>query len=117
MMRFSDVTRATAGAEGPIWARSKKRKASAAPLVNLLVTLLALIGALTLVLSIKEGSVQAAGRMMDGWIMTGWTGAQRLAGRAPEAAEVAADKAGQATERTGDALKAGASNARDALKQ
>ena len=80
-------------------------------------TLLALIGALTLVLSIKEGSVQAAGRMMDGWIMTGWTGAQRLAGRAPEAAEVAADKAGQATERTGDALKAGASTARDELKQ
>ncbi|OGN53042.1 MAG: hypothetical protein A3K57_07625 [Caulobacterales bacterium RIFOXYA1_FULL_67_7] len=117
MMRFSDVTRAAAGAEGPIWARSKKRKASAAPLVNLLVTLLALIGALTLVLSIKEGSVQAAGRMMDGWIMTGWTGAQRLAGRAPEAAEVAADKAGQATERTGDALKAGASTARDELKQ
>ena len=28
-MRFSDVTRATAGAEGPIWARSKKRKGMA----------------------------------------------------------------------------------------
>ncbi|OYW90993.1 MAG: hypothetical protein B7Z13_13625 [Caulobacterales bacterium 32-67-6] len=117
MMQFSEITRATIGAEGPIWARSKKRKASAAPLVNGLVTLLALIGALTLVLSIKERSAQAAGRMMDGWIMTGWTEAQRLAGRAPEAAEVAADKAGQATERTGDALKAGASTARDELKQ
>ena len=115
-MRFSDMTRAAAGAEGPIWARNKKRKASAAPLVNVLVTLLALIGALTLVLSIKERSVQAAGRMMDGWIVTGWTEAQRLAGRAPEAADAAVDKAGEAAEKTGDALETGASAARDELK-
>jgi hypothetical protein len=116
-MRFSDMTRAASGAEGPIWARSKKKKASAAPLINVLVTLLALIGVLTLVLSIKERSVQAAGRMMDGWIATGWAGAQKLAGRAPEAVDVAADKAGQAAKKTGDALETGASTARDELKQ
>jgi hypothetical protein len=116
-MRFSEMTRTAAGAEGPIWARKKKRKASAAPLISVLVTLLALIGALTLVLSIKERSVQAAGQMMDGWIVTGWTEARKLAGQAPEAADVAADKAGQAASKTGDALEAGASAARDELKQ
>lgn len=111
------MTRAAVGAEGPIWARKKKRKASAAPLINVLVTLLALVGALTIVLSIKERSVQAAGQMMDGWIITGWTEARKLAGQAPEAADAAADKAGQAAEKTGDALEAGASAARDELKQ
>lgn len=120
-MRFSETTHAAVGAEGPIWARRKKRKASAAPLVNGLVTVLALIGALTLVLSIKERSVESAGRMMDGWIAAGWTGAQKLVGRAPEAADVAADKAGQAAGqaagKTGDALEAGAAAARDELKQ
>ena len=58
-MRFSETMRAAVGAEGPIWARNKKRKASAAPLVNVLVTLLALIGALTLVLSIVGTAVIA----------------------------------------------------------
>ena len=116
-MRFSQMTCAAIGAEGPIWARNKKRKPSAAPLINVLVTLLALIGALTLVLSVKERSVEGAGRMMDGWISAGWTEAQKLAGRAPQAADVAADKAGQAAGKTGDALEAGAAAARDELKQ
>lgn len=84
-MRYLQTARAADGAEGPIWARRKKKKASAAPLINLVVTLLALIGALTLVLSIKERSIEAAGRTADGWIAAGWAGAQRLAGRAPEA--------------------------------
>ncbi|NBB64503.1 hypothetical protein GVN18_35180 [Pseudomonas sp. ODNR1LW] len=116
-MRFIDIRRAADGAEGPIWARRKKKKASAAPLINVLVTLLALFGALTLVLSIKERSIEAAGRMMDGWVAAGWSGALTLAGQAPEAAEVAADKAGEAAEKTGGALEAGAETAREDLKQ
>lgn len=115
-MRYLQTARAADSAEGPIWARRKRRKASAAPLINFLVTLLAVFGALTLVLSIKERSIAEAGRMMDGWIATGWAGAQRLAGRTPEAAEAAADKAGKAAEKTGDALEAGAATARDELK-
>lgn len=84
-MRFFTLTRAAAGAEGPIWSRPRKRKRkfSAAPLVNTVLALLALIGALTLVLSIRERSVEAAGRTMDGWIATVWSEGQTLIGRTP----------------------------------
>jgi hypothetical protein len=84
-MRFSTLTRASTGAEGPIWSRPRKRKrrVSAASLVNTLLVLLALIGALTLVLSIRAGSVETAGRTMDGWIATAWAHGQALIGRTP----------------------------------
>jgi len=116
LMRFLQAARMASDDQGPLWARRKKRRASAGPLVGLLVTLLALIGALTTVLSIKERSVAEAGAMMDGWIAAGWSGAQRLAGRAPEVADKATDKAGAAVEKTGDALQAGAAATRDELK-
>ena len=84
-MRFSTLTRASAGAEGPIWSRPRKRKrrVSAASLVNTLLVLLALIGALTLVLSIRAGSVETAGRTMDGWTATAWAHGQALIDRTP----------------------------------
>jgi hypothetical protein len=83
-MRFSTLTRASAGAEGPIWSRPRKRKRRvSASLVNTLLVLLALIGALTLVLSIRAGSVETAGRTMDGWIATAWAHGQALIGRTP----------------------------------
>mgnify|MGYP003636752160 CR=1 FL=1 len=52
-MRFSQPVRMADGGEAsPVWARSRKR--SGMPIVGLLVTLLALFGALTAVLGIKE---------------------------------------------------------------
>lgn len=115
-MRFPQAARMASDDGGPMWARRKKRRASAGPLVGVLVTLLALIGAFTVALSIKERSVATAGARMDGWIAVGWAGARKLVGRAPEAADAAADKAGAAAEKTGDALQAGAEATRQELK-
>lgn len=115
-MRFSQTVRMADGNDGPVWARTRKRRASASPIIGFFVTLLALIGALTVVLAIKERSVAGAGAVMDGWIAAGWDGAQRLAGRAPEAADKVAAGAGEAAVKTGDALQTGAEAARDELK-
>jgi len=115
-MRFLQAARMANDDGGPLWARRKKRRASAGPLIGVLATVLALIGALTIALSIKERSVAAAGARMDGWISAGWAGAQRLVGQAPEAADKAVDKAGAAAEKTGDALQAGAEATRQELK-
>ena len=54
--------------------------------------------------------------MMDGWITAGVNQGKSLIGQAPEAAEVAADKAGDAAEKTGDALEAGAATTAETLK-
>lgn len=103
------------GAPSPVWARKSKR--GGLPIVGLLVTLLALFGALTAVLGIKEKSVGAGGDMIDGWISTGWNSALKLVGKAPEAAEKAADEAGDVAEKTGDALQAGAETTAAELKK
>ncbi len=100
----------------PVWARTKRRRGGN-PVVSFLVTLLALFGALTAVLGVKEQSVAEGGAMIDGWISAGWDGAKRLAGQAPEAAEDAAVAAGDAAEKTGDALQAGAAETAQELKK
>lgn len=115
-MRFPEPVRmADDGDAGPVWARSKRRRGGV-PIVGLIVTLLALFGALTAVLAIKEKSVAEAGGMIDGWISTGWSAAKGLVGKAPEAAEDAVDQAGDAAEKTGDALQAGAEKTAEELK-
>lgn len=116
-MRFPEPVRmADDGEHSPVWARSKRR-GGGMPIVGLLVTLLALFGALTAVLGIKERSVGAGGDMIDGWISTGWNSALKLVGKAPEAAEKAADEAGEAADKTGDALQAGAATTAQELKK
>jgi len=117
-MRFPEPVRmADDDNSSPVWARSKRRRSrGGAPLVGFLVTLLALFGALTAVLSIKERSVEAGGAVIDGWISAGWNSALLAVGKAPAAAEVAVDKAGNAAEKTGDALQAGAEKTTDELK-
>lgn len=118
-MRFSEPMRMADGDAGgggeshsPVWSKTRRRRSGGSPLIGLVVTLLALFGALTLALSIKERSVAGAGTMIDGWVSTAWNGALGLVGKAPEAA----DRAGAAAERTGDALEAGAEKAADELK-
>lgn len=100
---------ADGGDHSPVWARTRKR-GSAGPAVGFLVTLLALFGALTLVLAIKERSVAQAGAQIDGWVSTGWGYVMTAAGKAPE-------KAGHVADRTGDALAAGAQGAADELRK
>ena len=117
-MRFPEPLRmAEDDGASPVWARSKRRKSrGGTPLVGFLVTLLALFGALTAVLAIKERSVAAGGEVIDGWIRAGWNTARTTVGKAPAAADVAVDRAGDAAGRTGNATQAGAERAADELK-
>jgi hypothetical protein len=102
-------------AHNPVWARSRRRSGGN-PLVGILVTLLALFGAATAVLAIKERSIAAGGAVLDGWMAKGWSGVKSLAGQAPEAAETAAGEAGEAAAKTGDALQAGAEKTAQEMK-
>lgn len=117
-MRFPEAVRNSDDAgHSPVWARSKRRRGpGAGPFIGFLVTLLALFGALTAVMAIKERSIAAGGAVIDAWITVGVQKAREAIGQAPAAGAVAADKAGNAVEKTGDALKAGAAETADELK-
>lgn len=115
-MRFPEPVRNADDHASPVWARSKRRGGGGGGFVGLLVTLLALFGVLTAVLGIKEQSLAEGGAMMDGWITAGVDQGRKLIGQAPEAAEVVADKAGDAAEKTGDALEAGAATTAEKLQ-
>lgn len=117
-MRFSEVVRtADDTSHNPVWARSKRRRGpGAGSFVGFLVTLLALFGILTAVMAFKEGSIAAGGAVIDSWITAGVQKAREVVGRAPAAGAVAADKAGTAVEKTGDALQAGAAETADQMK-
>lgn len=116
-MRFPEPVRQSDDTNnGPVWSRTRHRR-SGNPLVGILVTILALFGALTAVLAVKERSVAEGGAIVDGWISAGWNGVRQLAGQAPEAAETAAGKAEEAAARTGDALQAGAQKTAEELKR
>jgi hypothetical protein len=115
-MNFPEPVRMSDDHASPVWARSKRRSGGGG-FVGLLVTLLALFGVLTAVLGVKERSLAEGGAIMDGWISAGVTQVKKLIGQAPEAAEVAADKAGEAAEKTGDALEAGAATTTQELKK
>jgi|VirMetMinimDraft_7_1064189.scaffolds.fasta_scaffold21352_3 hypothetical protein len=114
-MQFSQPVRMADGEGSPVWARSRKR--GGIPIVGLLVTLLALFGALTAVLGIKEQSLAAGGAVVDGWITTGWDSAKSLVGQAPAAADEAAAEAGAAAAKAGDAIQAGAETTANEMKK
>ena len=112
-MRFPEPVRSADEIASPVWARTKRRSSGGGGggFVGVIVTLLALFGVLTAVLGIKERSLAEGGALMDGWITAGVNQGRTLIGQAPEAAEVAADKAGAAAAKTGDALDTGAASA------
>lgn len=117
-MRFSEPLRMAdgeAGSHNPVWARTRRRN-SGNPVIGLIVTLLALFGALTIALGVKERSVAEGGALIDGWLSSGWHAAKKAIGQAPETAEAAADQAGDAAEKAGDAVAAGAEAAADEIK-
>ena len=117
-MRFNQITRmADDGHSSPVWARKKRRSgAGISGIIGLIITLLAVFGALTAALGIKEQSVAEGGAVIDSWITKGVNGAKGLIGQAPEAAEAVADDAGDLAEKTGDALEAGAERTADELR-
>lgn len=107
------------GDHGPVWSRTSRRRGGN-PLVGLIVTLLALFGALTAVLGVKERSVAEGGEIIDNWISAGWAGAKRLAGRADEeiaeGAETAVEETGEALQAAGEAVEEGADGAAERLQ-
>jgi hypothetical protein len=122
-MRFPEAVRMADGDSGhsPVWARSKRRKrgggAGAGAFFGFIVFLLAVFGAVTIGLSIKERSVAGGGATIDGWIAVGKASVLEAVGKAPKTAGVAADKAGDTAAKTGDALKAGAAETAETLKK
>lgn len=110
-MRFPEPARMADGSEGPVWAR-QRRSSGGSPIVGLIVTLLALFGALTIGLSIAERSVAKAGARIDGWIAPAVDQIGKLTGQAADKAEATGEKAvadvEKAADKTGDAVKAGA---------
>jgi len=105
------------GGAGPVWERRGRRSGSN-PIVGLIITLLALFGALTAGLSIAERSVAGAGARIDGWIAAGWDavrggGAAEAAGDAAAAAGDAAETVGDAAQNAGEAVEEGADHVAD----
>ena len=114
-MRFPQpVHMADDGGDGPVWARTRRR-GGGFPIIGLIVTLLALFGALTAVLAIKEKSVAEGGAVIDGWIATGWDKVREMTGQADEIAAEAVDETGEAAARAGEALEDGADTAAEQL--
>lgn len=54
----------------PVWAKRRKRS-GVHPIVSLLVLLLALFGAVMIGVSLRMGSVEKGGAVVDGWIAQG----------------------------------------------
>ncbi|MDO1559044.1 hypothetical protein Q0812_06335 [Brevundimonas sp. 2R-24] len=107
------------GSGGPVWARSSRRGGGGG-LVGILVVLLALFGAVTLGLAIKERSVAEGGAVIDGWISSAWS---TIRGASAEADEAAAEAAGEArveaseaVASAGDAVEQGAERAAENLR-
>jgi hypothetical protein len=115
MMRFPEIARMADDGAGPVWASKRRRGGN--PVVGFLVGLLALFGAVVIVLSIMDRSVAMAGDRIDGWIGKAWSmvggATEEAVEQAPIAAEAVAVEAGKA----GDALEAGAAKTAEELKK
>ena len=105
----------------PAWERGRRRGGGSNPLVGLIVTLLALFGALTAGLGIAERSVGEAGERIDGWISTGWntvTGAaDDVDEEAAAVAEEVVQESGEAVQSAGEAVEGAADEAAENLSR
>lgn len=106
------------GGGSPVWERRGRRGGGGSnPLVGLIVTLLALFGALTAGLGIAKQSVAEGGEQIDAWITSGWDMVRGVdAEDVADAAGEAAAATGEAAETAGDAVEAGADAASEELK-
>lgn len=95
-----------------MWAR-KRHRGSANPIIALLVTLLAVFGALVAVLAVKERSIAEGGAIVDGWIAKG---VAMVREQAPQAAADATETAGDAAQAAGDNIQASANQTAEKLK-
>ena len=115
-MRSPEPARNADDHASPVRARPKRRLSrGGGGFVGFIVTLLALFGVLTAVLGIKKQSLAEGGAVMDGWITAGIDQGKKSIGQAPQAAEVAAEKAANAAKKSGDALEAGAATTAEKL--
>lgn len=85
-------------------------------MLGFIITLLALFGALTAVLGIKERSVAEGGALIDGWITAGWEQIKDITGQADEATDEALTEAADAADSAGAALGEGADEAARTLQ-
>lgn len=64
-MKSPQITRSAADDAGPVWTRAKKKGAN--PILGFVGFVLALFGALVLVLAALNGSFSKGGAQVDGW--------------------------------------------------
>jgi hypothetical protein len=118
-MRFLEPVRMADDSGGPVWTRAKRHKGGGVPVVGLIVGALALLGAATAGLAIKERSFAGAGATLDGALAAVIDFGRGLVGQAGEEASAAADEtaaaATAAAEKAASAAEAGAEAARDEL--
>lgn len=55
----------------PVWARRRKRASMVHPLLNLIIVLLAMFGAVVAGVSLRLGSVEKGGVVIDQWLVLG----------------------------------------------
>lgn len=116
-MRFPEPVRnSDDSGHSPVWARSKRRS-SFGPIVGLIVTILALFGALSIAMGVKEKSLSAGGAVIDGWMKSAWSSVKEMTGQADEVAVEAAKDTGEAADKVGEAVKAGADKTVEELKK
>jgi hypothetical protein len=118
-MRFPQPLRmADDGGHGPVWTRAKRRSGGN-PVVGVVIGALALLGAVTGGLAIKERSFAGAGETLDAGLAAVIDFGRGLVGQAGEEAAEAADDtaaaAEAAAEKAAAAASAGADAARDEL--
>lgn len=86
------------GGEAPVWARRSSKGSGGNPLVGLIVTILTLVGVLTIGLAIWQKSFAAGGAKIDEWIAPVVNQVKAWTGKAEEKVEAGAEQAADAAQ-------------------